>query len=99
MWKSNRALELMDPNIEETPPANVLLVYINIALLCVQESAADRPTMYDVVSMFNKEIALLPSPKQPAFSNVRGMENLGSSNIRLEICSVNDMTVSILEAR
>ena len=89
----------MDPNIEETPPVNVLLGYINIALLCVQEGAADRPTMSDVVLMFNKEIALLPSPKQPAFSIVRGMENLGSSIIRPEICSVNDMTVSILEAR
>ena len=99
MWKSNRALELMDPILGDTPPANVLLGYINIALLCVQESAADRPTMPDVVSMFNKEIALLPSPKRPAFSCVRGMENLGSSNRKPKICSVNDMTVSILEAR
>ena len=87
----------MDPILEDTPPTNVLLGYINIALLCVQESAANRPTMSDVVSMFNKEIALLPSPKQLAFSFVRGMENLGSSNKRLEICSVNDMIVSILE--
>ncbi|KAK7834690.1 g-type lectin s-receptor-like serine/threonine-protein kinase [Quercus suber] len=99
MWKSNRALELMDPILEVTPPANVLLGYINIALLCVQESATDRSTMSDVVSMFNKEIALLPSPKQLVFSFVRGMENLGSSNRSLEICSVNDMTVSILKAR
>ncbi|KAM4103088.1 hypothetical protein ACJW30_06G053200 [Castanea mollissima] len=99
LWKSNRALELMDPILGDTPPANVLLGYINIALLCVQESAADRPTMPDVVSMFNKEIALLPSPKRPAFSFVRGVENLGSSNRKPEICSVNDMTVSILKAR
>ena len=99
MWKSNRALELMDPILGDTPPANVLLGYINIALLCVQESAADRPTTSDVVSMFNKEIALLPSPKQPAFSFVRVMENLDSSNRRPEIFSVYDMTVSILEAR
>ncbi|KAK7858458.1 g-type lectin s-receptor-like serine/threonine-protein kinase [Quercus suber] len=62
LWKSNRALELMDPILGVTPPANVLLGYINIALLCVQESATDRPTRFDVFSMFNKEIALLPSP-------------------------------------
>ncbi|XP_075657085.1 G-type lectin S-receptor-like serine/threonine-protein kinase At4g27290 isoform X1 [Castanea sativa] len=99
LWKSNRSLELMDPILGDTPPTNVLLSYINIALLCVQESAADRPTMPDVVSMFNKEIALLPLPKRPAFSFVRGMENLGSSNRMPEICSVNDMTVSILKAR
>ncbi|XP_050261495.1 receptor-like serine/threonine-protein kinase SD1-8 isoform X1 [Quercus robur] len=99
LWKSNRSLELMDPILEDTPPANVLLSYINIALLCVQENAVDRPTISDVISMFNKEPALLPSPKKPAFSFGRGMEDLGSSKRKLEICSLNDMTVSILEAR
>ena len=43
--------------------ANVLLRFINIALLCIQENAADRPTIYDVILMFNKETALLLSPK------------------------------------
>ena len=65
LWKSNRSLELMDPILGDTPPspANFLLSYINIALLCVQENAADRSTISDVISMFNKEPALLPSPK------------------------------------
>ncbi|KAL0001038.1 hypothetical protein SO802_014819 [Lithocarpus litseifolius] len=99
LWKSNRSLELMDPILGDTPPANVLLSYINIALLCVQENAADRPTISDVISMFNKEPTLLPSPKKPAFSFGRGMEDLGSSMRKAEICSLNDMTVSILEAR
>ena len=89
----------MDPNIEETPPANVLLSYINIALLCVQENAADRPTISNVISIFNKEPTLLPSPEKLAFSFGRGMEDLGSSMRKAEICSLNDMTVSILEAR
>ncbi|XP_030929410.1 putative cysteine-rich receptor-like protein kinase 35 [Quercus lobata] len=99
LWKSNRSLELMDPILGDTPPANVLLSYINIALLCVQENAADRPTISDVISIFNKEPTLLPSPKKPAFSFGRGMEVLGSSMRKAEICSLNDMTVSILEAR
>ena len=89
----------MDPILEDTPPANVLLSYINIALLCVQENAVDRPTISDVISMFNKELALLPSPKKPAFSFGRGMEDLDSAKRKLEICSLNDVTVSILEAR
>ena len=63
LWKSNRSLELMDPILGDTPLANVLLSYINIALLCIQENAADRSTISDVISMFNKEPALLPSPK------------------------------------
>ncbi|KAL4619376.1 hypothetical protein ACB092_06G074500 [Castanea dentata] len=99
LWKSNRSLELMDPILGDTPPANVLLSYINIAFLCVQENAADRPTISDVISMFNKEPTLLPSPKKPAFSFGRGIEDLGSSKRKPEICSLNDMTASILEAR
>ncbi|KAL4618376.1 hypothetical protein ACB092_06G005500 [Castanea dentata] len=99
LWKSNRSLELMDPILGDTPPANVLLSYINIALLCVQENAADRPTISDVISMFNKEPTLLPSPKKLAFSFGKGTEDLGSSMRKAEICSLNDMTVSILEAR
>ena len=89
----------MDPILGDTPPANVLLRYINIAFLCVQENAADRPTISDVISMFNKEPALLPSPKKPAFSFAKGIKDLGSSKKKPEICSVNDVTASILEAR
>ncbi|KAL4636379.1 hypothetical protein ACB092_03G003200 [Castanea dentata] len=99
LWKSNRSLELMDPILGDTPPTNVFLSYINIALLCLQENAVDRPTISDVISMFNKDPALLPSPKKPAFSFGRGMEDLGSSKRNPEICSLNDMPVSILEAR
>ncbi|KAM3704437.1 hypothetical protein ACB098_03G003100 [Castanea mollissima] len=99
LWKSNRSLELMDPILGDTPPTNVFLSYINIALLCLQENAVDRPTISDVISMFNKDPALLPSPKKPAFSFGRGIEDLGSSKRNPEICSLNDMTVSILEAR
>ena len=89
----------MDPILGDTPPANVFLSYINIAFLCVQENAADRPTISDVISMFNKEPALLPYPKKPAFSFARGIEDLGSSKKKPKICSVNDVTASILEAR
>uniref|UniRef100_F6H291 non-specific serine/threonine protein kinase n=1 Tax=Vitis vinifera TaxID=29760 RepID=F6H291_VITVI len=71
LWKDNRGQELMDPVLEETLPTHILLKYINIGLLCVQESADDRLTMSDVVSMLGNESVRLPSPKQPAFSNLR----------------------------
>ena len=64
LWRSNRSLEFMDPILGDIPPANVLLCYINIALLCIQENAADRPTIPNVISMSNKEPTLLPSPKK-----------------------------------
>lgn len=55
--------------------------YVNIALLCVQERADERPTMSDVDSMLKNEAATLPPPKQPAYSHVR---NTADS----EFCSV-----------
>ena len=62
-------------------------------------SLVDRPTISDVVSMFNMELVLLPSPKQPSFSIVRGMENSGLSLRMPELYSVNDVTFSIMEVR
>lgn len=39
---------------------------IHVGLLCVQDHAADRPTMPDVVSMLLDQSILLPPPKKPA---------------------------------
>ncbi|CBI35387.3 unnamed protein product, partial [Vitis vinifera] len=99
LWKDSRGQELMDPGLEETLPTHILLRYINIGLLCVQESADDRPTMSDVVSMLGNESVRLPSPKQPAFSNLRsGVEPHISQN-KPKICSLNGVTLSVMEAR
>ncbi|GLT52421.1 hypothetical protein SLA2020_261040 [Shorea laevis] len=100
LWTSGRPLELMDPGLRDISSANEMLRYINVGLLCVQECATDRPTMSSVVSMLNNELTILPSPKEPAFSNVRSIGNpntcLGS---RAENCSLNEVTMSDMEAR
>ncbi|XP_058210769.1 G-type lectin S-receptor-like serine/threonine-protein kinase At4g27290 isoform X1 [Rhododendron vialii] len=98
LWKSGRAQDLKDPILEDISSTNTLLRYINIGLLCVQESAADRPTMSDVVSMLSNEASFLPSPKQPAFSFSMSVLDQ-SPHKHPEICSENDMTMSILDAR
>ncbi|MBA0705535.1 hypothetical protein Golax_017726, partial [Gossypium laxum] len=69
LWISSRPLELMDIVMKDSSCANAATRYINIALLCVQEHAADRPTMSEVVLMLSNELTCLPSPKRPAFSN------------------------------
>ncbi|KAI8557701.1 hypothetical protein RHMOL_Rhmol04G0030200 [Rhododendron molle] len=98
LWNSGRGQDVKDPILEDISSTNTLLRYINIGLLCVQESAADRPTMSDVVSMLSNEASFLPSPKQPAFSfNMSVLDQ--SPHKRPKICSENDMTMSILEAR
>ncbi|CAL5393197.1 unnamed protein product [Camellia sinensis] len=92
LWKSGMGQNLKDPILGDIPSTHMLLRYINIGLLCVQESAADRPTMSSVVSMLSNELVLLPSPKQPAFSTITNVpdRNLCKSPER---CSPNNVTV------
>ncbi|GMP52791.1 hypothetical protein CsSME_00018485 [Camellia sinensis var. sinensis] len=93
---SGMGQNLKDPILGDIPSTHMLLRYINIGLLCVQESAADRPTMSSVVPMLSNELALLPSPKQPAFSTIKSVpdRNLCKSPER---CSLNNVTRSLPE--
>ncbi|XWS65048.1 hypothetical protein CRYUN_Cryun05aG0057400 [Craigia yunnanensis] len=67
---------------------------IHVGLLCVQESAKDRPTISAAISMLNSEVVDFPTPKQPVFTE---------SNIAVDVesprCSINDVTVSNVEGR
>uniref|UniRef100_A0A6N2KT66 non-specific serine/threonine protein kinase n=1 Tax=Salix viminalis TaxID=40686 RepID=A0A6N2KT66_SALVM len=77
LWRSNKASDMMDPTLGDPPSTSMLLRYINIGLLCVQESPADRPTMSDVISMIVNEHVALPEPKQPAFVAGRNVAEPG----------------------
>lgn len=57
----------MDPSLEQTYVENDVLRCIHIALLCVQEDPAYRPTMSSVVFMLENDSVLLPEPTEPAF--------------------------------
>ncbi|KAB5573818.1 hypothetical protein DKX38_001012 [Salix brachista] len=98
-WNSRRALDMMDPVLGNPPSTSVLLRHINIGLLCVQESPADRPTMSDVFSMIVNENAPLPAPKQPAFATGRNMGDTSSSMSSAGLPSVNNLTVTMMDAR
>ncbi|GAY69190.1 hypothetical protein CUMW_270080 [Citrus unshiu] len=101
LWKDDRAHELMDPVIKQDEVSLPMLIrYINVALLCVQENAADRPIMSDVISMIENEHLNLPSPKEPAFTNSKNMNNSSHSNSGTsQFYSVNDLTVSLIYPR
>ncbi|XP_059437400.1 receptor-like serine/threonine-protein kinase SD1-8 [Corylus avellana] len=94
LWRNGRSLELTDPTIGNPSSTSILSRFINIGLLCVQESSIDRPTMVDVVSYISNEYTPLPIPKPPAFCIDR---NTTVANV--ENCSINSVTVSIMEAR
>uniref|UniRef100_K3XSM1 Receptor-like serine/threonine-protein kinase n=1 Tax=Setaria italica TaxID=4555 RepID=K3XSM1_SETIT len=67
LWKEGRCHELIDKSLHGRCPENVALRCIHVSLLCVQEQAADRPSMTEVLSMITNENATLPDPKQPGF--------------------------------
>ena len=98
LWKEGRALEIIDQTLGDLCPNDVLRC-IHVGLLCVQENPADRPSMSDVVSMFTNEILQLSAPSQPAFFTGRSPLESGISRNKLENCSVNNASVSEMEAR
>ena len=55
--------------------------------------------MLDVVSMLSNETLQLPPSKQPEFFINTVLRELEDSMIELENCSLNDVTISVMEAR
>ena len=99
MWKEGRWIDLVDASLLPNSHSEEMMRCINIALLCVQENAADRPTMADVVAMLSAETTtILAEPKQPAYFNVR-VGNEVTSTTATESCSINDMTISVTYPR
>ncbi|XP_034912850.2 G-type lectin S-receptor-like serine/threonine-protein kinase At4g27290 [Populus alba] len=99
LWNSNKASDLMDPSLGDPPSTATLLRYINIGLLCVQESPDDRPTMSDVISMIVNEHVALPEPKQPAFVAGRNMAEQRPLMRSSGVPSVNNMTITAIDGR
>ena len=63
-------------------PGSDIIRCIHIALLCVQEDVAHRPTMNTLVLMLNSNSLSLPVPSEPAFfmrSNIES-DMMRSSN-------------------
>jgi hypothetical protein len=96
LWREDRALDIVDSSINESYVSHEVLRCIQIGLLCVQEDAMDRPTMSTVLLMLSSETTL-PSPKQPAFIFRRPSNDLDS--VRRRFYSINDVTITMVEAR
>lgn len=93
-------MEIVDPSVGDSYPANEVLRCIQVGLLCVQESAEDRPTMSSVVLMLSSETATMPHPKTPGFCLGRNpIETDSSSSKQDETFTVNQVTVTMLDAR
>ncbi|CAL5183342.1 unnamed protein product [Lathyrus oleraceus] len=101
-WREGNALELIDSSIRNSYTESEVLRCIHVGLLCVQERAEDRPTMPSVLLMLGSETALMPEPRSPGFSLGRSKnppETDSSSSKQDETWSVNQVTVTLLDAR
>ncbi|KAF8030039.1 hypothetical protein BT93_E2459 [Corymbia citriodora subsp. variegata] len=78
-WNEGKAMELIDPCIRDTCSADEALRCIQVGLLCVQNSAIDRPPMPSVVLLLESETAGLPLPKPPGQTSIGGSKYSCSS--------------------
>lgn len=84
LWKVGEWCQLVCCRIGEDYEA--IERCIQVALLCVQENAEDRPAMDLVVNMLNNESVILPKPKQPAYFFTRSSESeVSSCNMNISI--------------
>ena len=65
-WREGTIGSLVDPSMRAGSRSDITRC-IHIALLCVQENSANRPTMNSVVVMLNSNSLTLPIPSRPAF--------------------------------
>ncbi|OAY26069.1 hypothetical protein MANES_16G019000v8 [Manihot esculenta] len=98
LWREGKALEIVDSSMESSYNHHEAMRCIQIGLLCVQENAANRPTMSAVYLMLSSETAL-PSPEQPAFV-FRTYYNTSNSRVREEgSCSVKELSITTVATR
>ncbi|KAF8409424.1 hypothetical protein HHK36_005500 [Tetracentron sinense] len=97
LWNEGRALDIVDSSMVDSCPAHEASRCIHVGLLCVQESAENRPTMPTIVFMLDNETTM-PPPKQPAYvtrtRNAADLYATQSGN-----CSINKVTMTTTEAR
>nr|XP_048327078.1 cysteine-rich receptor-like protein kinase 10 isoform X2 [Ziziphus jujuba var. spinosa] len=66
-WSKGTALELIDPTMGDEWPRHEALKCIQMGLLCVQEAAANRPKMSEVVLILDGYAVSPSMPSRPGF--------------------------------
>ncbi|KAK4253963.1 hypothetical protein QN277_009405 [Acacia crassicarpa] len=100
LWNEQRAMELVDPSICDSSLKNQqVLRCIHIGMLCVQDSAAHRPTMSSVVLMLESEATNLPLPKRPLLTSMRRRSEDRDCYMEGLDVSLNELTVTMVLGR
>ncbi|KAK7291979.1 hypothetical protein RIF29_07570 [Crotalaria pallida] len=99
LWREGRGEEFFDPSLDDTTSPCKIMRCMQIALLCVQENSADRPSMLEVDSLLKNEAAAIATPKIPGFSINKNGHEEETINSGIKYYSINDVTVSQLTPR
>ncbi|PWA77602.1 S-receptor kinase-like protein 1 [Artemisia annua] len=101
LWQRGDALELKDPMLGSTCDVQQFLRTVHVALLCVQDSATDRPTTSDMISMLLNDNILLPTPNTPPSAMVRA-QSVSTSDERkpkpIDL-SINNVSITVMDGR
>ncbi|CAN6876811.1 unnamed protein product, partial [Brassica oleracea] len=105
-WKEGQGLAIVDTVIIDSSSPTFrpreILRCLQIALLCVQARVEDRPLMSSVVLMLGSEAEDIPQPKPPGYcviGNFSETYSTWSKQPDNEACTVNQITMSIIDAR
>ncbi|XP_073108449.1 receptor-like serine/threonine-protein kinase SD1-8 isoform X1 [Elaeis guineensis] len=99
LWNEEKSLQLVDESLGYSFPANEVIKCIKVGLLCVQERPEDRPLMSSVVLMLGSDSAAIPNPRQPGFGTRRIPLEVESSSSKQDSCTLNSMSVTMLQGR
>lgn len=100
LWNEGQSLQLVDDLISNHYfPTNEVLRCIKIGLLCVQERPDERPLMCSVIQMLGSDADSLPEPKEPGFVSRIGHLEPNPTASKLESCTSNEMTHTLMEGR
>ncbi|KAI5331027.1 hypothetical protein L3X38_021153 [Prunus dulcis] len=95
-WNEGSGLDLVDEVLADSYSPSEVTRRVHIGLLCVQDNAAERPTMPDVVFMLSRETDR-PQPKWPIFNF---HSSVSDPQPRYDnICSANEDTITLLQGR
>ncbi|CAF2127828.1 unnamed protein product [Brassica napus] len=105
-WKEGQGIEIVDTVIIDSSSPTFrpreILRCLKIALLCVQARVEDRPLMSSVVLMLGSEAEDIPQPKPPGYcviGNFSETYSTWSKQPDNDSCTVNQITMSIIDAR
>ncbi|CAI9784156.1 unnamed protein product [Fraxinus pennsylvanica] len=98
LHKEGRSLELAYTCQGVSHYLKEVLRSIHVGLLCVQQYPGDRPSMSTAIFMLENEVEL-QNPKRPGFFTERDLVIAESSTSTNAANSLNEVTITLLDAR